>query len=257
MKSIKKILLQWLGLKHYLQLTSTFFFTARNQNWLRNQPEYYAHYLALEFIKPGDTVIDIGANLGYYARPFAKKVGVTGKVLSVEPIALYREVLENNVAGLTQVTILPYALGETEGTIQMGNPSADKHRHGLMRVLIDDEVKANAEVYEVAVKNPMQLFGRLEKVDYIKCDIEGYEVPVIPALRPLIEKLRPIMQVETEGDNKNVLMRLFREVNYETFFAGKNTLVPYPDASHHLKGDLIAIPAEKVSKYHFLISHAR
>jgi FkbM family methyltransferase len=257
MKTIKKILLQWLGHKRYLQLTSSFFFTARNQNWLRNQPAYYAHYLALEFINPGDTVIDIGANLGYYARPFAKKVGANGKVLAVEPIALYREVLEHNVAGLTQVTILPFALGETEGTIQMGNPSEDKHRHGLMRVLKEDEAKANTEVYEVAVKNPMQLFGSLEKVDYIKCDIEGYEVPVIPAMRPLIEKLRPIMQVETEGDNKKVLMGLFKDVNYVTFFAGKDELVPYPDATQHLRGDLIAIPAEKVKKFDSFISHAR
>ena len=184
-------------------------------------------------------------------------MGVNGKVLAVEPIALYRKILEQNVAGLAQVTILPYALGETEGIIKMGNPSADKHRHGLMRVLKEDEVKANAEVYNVAVKNPMQLFGSLEKVDYIKCDIEGYEVPVIPALRPLIEKLRPIMQIETEGDNKNVLMRLCKEVNYVTFFAGKNTLVPYADATKHLQGDLIAIPAEKVKQFDSFISHAR
>jgi FkbM family methyltransferase len=256
MKTIKKLLLQWLGHKRYLQLTSTFFFTARNQNWLRNQPAYFAHYLALEFIKPGDTIIDIGANLGYYSLPFAKKVGKSGQVFSVEPIALYRQVLENNLAGLTQVTILPFALGETEGIIHMGNPSEDKHRHGLMRVLKENEVKANADVYEVPVKNPMQLFGNLEKVDYIKCDIEGYEVPVIPAMRPLIEKLRPIMQIETEGDNKNVLMELFKAVNYVTFFAGKNRLVPYPDANQHLQGDLIAIPAEKVKPFASLISHA-
>lgn len=249
--TIKAWLLKLLGQEKYLQLTSTIFFIAFHQEWLRNNPSYFTHYMANRFIQPGFTVIDIGANLGYYSTIFAAKTGANGKVLSVEPIELYRRILAKNTAGFPQVTILPYALGETEGTLKMGNPSQEKHRHGLMRVLKEHET--GGDFYEVPVKNPLSLFGGEEKIDYIKCDIEGYEVPVIPAMKPLIEKHRPLMQIETEGDNKKLLMQLFKELNYRTFYASHNNLIPYHDPEKVLPGDLICIPEEKMKDLGFRI----
>jgi FkbM family methyltransferase len=245
--TIKAWLLKILGQEKYLRLTSTVFFVAYQNGLLRNNPAYFTHYMATRFIQPGFTVIDIGANLGYYSCLLAAKTGLRGKVLSVEPIEIYRRILVKNTAELPQVSILPYALGETEGTLKMGNPSQDKHRHGLMRVLKDDE--AGKDFYEVPVKNPLSLFSEVEKIDYIKCDIEGYEVPVIPAMKPLIEKHRPLMQVETEGENKMLLMQLFEGLNYRTFYAFHDNLVPYMDSEKALPGDLIAIPEEKMGEY--------
>jgi hypothetical protein len=112
-----------------------------------------------------------------------------------------------------------------------------------MRVLTEEE--ASAAEYEVEVKNPATLFAGLEKIDYIKCDIEGYEVPVIPAMRPLIEKHRPILQIETGGENKRIIMALLQELGYKTYFAGKDKLMDYKDSAQDLPGDLIGIPKEK------------
>jgi FkbM family methyltransferase len=243
MKVVKSLLLKILGQERYLKLVSTAFFVSFSQGWLRNNPAYFTHYLVGQFIKPGQTIIDIGANLGYYSVLFANRTGHTGKVFSVEPIELYRRILEKNTNELKQVTILPFALGEKEGTLKMGNPSEDKHRHGLMRVLKEDET--GSAQYEVPVKNPAELFASIEKIDYIKCDIEGYEVPVIPAMKALIAKHRPIMQIETEGENKKILMGLFKELGYNMFYAGQYKMVPYNNLNEPLPGDLIAIPEEK------------
>ena len=241
---LKKWLLKILGQERYLTLVSTIFFLSFHKGKLRNDPAYFTHYLVGSLIKPGFTIIDIGANLGYYSVLFANHTGTSGRVIAVEPIELYRKVLQKNIRGLTQVTVLPYALGENEGLLKMGNPSKDKHRHGLMRVL--DENETAEQQYEVPVKNPLILFADLEKIDYIKCDIEGYEVPVIPSMKPLIEKHRPIMQIETEGENKKIIMGLFMELNYETYYAGPTKLEPYHDVSLPLPGDLIAIPKERI-----------
>lgn len=245
--TIKAILLKILGQEKYLKLTSGLFFIAFKNGWLRSNPSYYTHYMAARFIRPGFTVIDIGANLGYYSCLFAEKTGTSGKVLSVEPIELYRRVLVKNTKDYPQVTILPFALGETGGTLKMGNPSQEKHRHGLMRVLKDNE--GGDEVYEVPVKNPLELFENLQQVDYIKCDIEGYEVPVIPAMKPLIEKHRPVMQIETEGENKKQLMALFTGIGYKTFYAGQHHLLAYTNPGEVLPGDLIAVPEEKMGEF--------
>jgi FkbM family methyltransferase len=252
MKQIKAILLRVLGQRAYLQLTSRLFFFYFKNGFLRNNPSYYTHYFVKNFLHKGDTVIDIGANLGYYSTQFAKLTGPAGKVYAVEPIELYRSVLKQNLANFKNVEILPFALGEKEGTIKMGNPSSDKFRHGLMRVLNEKESNADDQVYEVPMKNPAELFAAIPEIHYIKCDIEGYEVPVVPAMQPLIQKHRPVMQIETDGENKNILFEMFKKMDYNMFFVRADILVPYTNPSDPLPGDLVAIPGEKTISFKHL-----
>ncbi len=247
MKTIKSLLRRLLGNHLYLRLTSGMFFLYYKKGWLKTNPSYYNHYYVKQLIKPGDTVLDIGGNLGYFTRIFSQLVGSEGKVLTVEPVAMYRQVLEKNIAGCCRnVAVLPYALGEQEATIPMGIPSADKHRHGLMRVLKKEEASqlAASETHQVQMKVPMQLFGNLDRIDYIKCDIEGYEIPVIPLMRPLLEKHRPIVQLETDGDNKKQLLRLFDELAYHPFYVDKNSLLPLLSPDQALYGDIIFMPGK-------------
>lgn len=244
MKTIKSLLRRLLGNSAYLRLTSSLFFLYYKMDWLKSNPSYYNHYYVKQLVYPGDTVLDIGGNLGYFTRIFSSIVGPTGKVLAVEPVEMYRQMLEKNVAKCGNVAILPYALGEQEATIPMGIPSADKHRHGLMRVLKKEEASqlSTNETHQVQMKVPMQLFGDLPKVNYIKCDIEGYEIPVIPLMRPLLEKHRPIVQIETDGENKKKILQLFQELNYKPFYVDKNELLALKSVDQALYGDIIFMP---------------
>ena len=256
MKSLKALLNKILGQKNYLRLTSTLFFHYFNKGWLRDNPSYYSHYFVHNLIGQGQTVIDIGGNLGYFTKIFSRLVGKNGKIFTVEPIALYREVLEKNTGSLGNVTILPYALGENDGTILMGNPSSDKHRHGLMRVLKKEETQTIAanEKYEVAMKHPLHLFETLGKVDYIKCDIEGYEIPVIPLMEPLIAKQLPIVQIETEGYNKTTILNMMWGLGYKSFYAEKQQLKPVLTIEQTVVGDLMFIPAHRLGEFQKFIS---
>ncbi|MES2777305.1 MAG: FkbM family methyltransferase [Bacteroidota bacterium] len=251
MKAIKSLLNKLLGQKNYLRLTSTLFFHYFNKGWLKDTPSYFSHYFVKNLIGQGETVIDIGGNLGYFTKIFSRLVGKTGRVYTVEPIELYRQVLEKNISGLQNVTILPYALGENDGTILMGNPSSDKHRHGLMRVLKKDETQylAAGDKYEVELKHPLHLFEALGKIDYIKCDIEGYEVPVIPLMEPLIARQLPIMQIETEGDNKFTILEMMWKLGYKSFYAQKQQLIPVLTTDQTVVGDLMFIPAHRIASF--------
>jgi FkbM family methyltransferase len=257
MKKIKALLLAILGQRNYLQLTSSMFFNYFNWGLLKNKPNYYSHHFVKNLIHQGNTVIDIGGNLGYFTKIFSALVGPQGKVYTVEPIALYRSILQNNIKQLHNITILPYALGETNTKILMGNPSSDKHRHGLMRILNANETQyvAANEKYEVEMKHPLELFAPLGKIDYIKCDIEGYEIPVIPLLEPLIANQQPIMQIETEGENKRIIMELMKANNYQTFYANATLLVPVLSMEQSIIGDLIFIPNNKINNYKQLIKN--
>ncbi len=251
MKTIKALLNKLLGQKNYLRLTSTVFFHYFNKGWLNDNPSYYSHYFVKNLIQQGETVIDIGGNLGYFTKIFSRLVGKTGRVYTVEPIELYRQVLEKNISSLQNVTILPYALGENDGTILMGNPSSDKHRHGLMRVLKKDETQfiAAEEKYEVAMKHPLHLFESLGKIDYIKCDIEGYEIPVIPLMEPLIARQLPLMQIETEGENKFLILEMMWKLGYKSFYAEKQKLIPVLTTDQTVIGDLMFIPAHRLESF--------
>jgi len=251
MKSFKSFLNKILGPKNYLRLTSTLYFHYFNKGWLQDNPSYYSHHFVKNLINPGETVIDIGGNLGYFTKIFSRLVGKTGRVYTVEPIALYRQVLEKNISSLQNVTILPYALGENDGTILMGNPSADKHRHGLMRVLKKDETQylPATDKYDVELKHPLHLLEPLGKIDYIKCDIEGYEIPVIPLMEPLIARQLPIVQIETEGENKFFILEMMWKLGYKSFYAQKQQLVPVLTPEQTVIGDLLFIPAHRLESF--------
>jgi len=75
-------------------------------------------------VKTGDTVIDIGANIGVYTNYLSKLVGLTGKVFSIEPISDTRKFLATNVnrLELSNVKIIGCAIAAEDGIAQMGIP---------------------------------------------------------------------------------------------------------------------------------------
>lgn len=255
MKLLKQIIRQLLGEKAYLRLMARVFHVAFKQGWLERNPMYAAHYFVHHLIGKNDTVIDLGANLGYYTKLFAELVGKNGCVIAVEPIPMYREILTRQIAGYDWVQVLPYALGEKEDTIIMGNPEDAGQRHGLMHVLNDDEINAGGTTYSVTMRNPVALFSGLKQLDYIKCDIEGYEIPVIPLMLPIIKKHLPIVQVETTSENLPAIFSLFNNMGYTTYNVIGEKLVPFVSPTQHLYYDLFAVPPQRLAAVQGLIEH--
>ena len=62
-----------------------------------------------------------------------------------------------------------------------------------------------------------RIFAGLERLDFIKCDIEGYEVVVMNELRPLLERFRPTVLIETGGENRPQIVALFTTLGYAGF----------------------------------------
>lgn len=120
-----------------------------------------------------------------------------------------------------------------------------------MRVLADtDNVETS---YEVEVKNSGTYFNNFPSIDYIKCDIEGFEVPVIPLMEKLIARDKPVLQIETEGENKKIICNLLALLQYQFYYAGQSKLIKYNDLNQPLPGDLIAIPPEREKQLEMIL----
>lgn len=248
---IRRGLYALLGPEKYLRIVSRAFFLLFRAGWLRSQPAYFAHYLVETLVHEGDRVIDIGANLGYYTVPFSDLVGPSGRVLAVEPVGLFREILAKNLAHRSNVDVLACALGEDDGAeIEMGLPSGQPHvRHGLTHVLGPGERDSRMMVFTATMRHPLRLFEHLEALDYVKCDVEGYEVHILPLMAPLFERFHPIVQVETAGEQRQQLLSLFSGLGYRAFGARARHLERLTgDLAMDDPGDLLFVHPSRLAR---------
>ena len=233
-KLFHRILYRLLSLENYLRVVSRMFFLYRALGLGRGGRALEYVYHLPQLVKQGDKVIDIGANLGYYTCPLADLVGEEGRVYAVEPVPVIFSVLKRNVGKRRNVELLNYALGEECRTIEMANDSvASAGYFGTGRNFVSEgELSKDAVRFTAQMKRGSELFGGMEKIDFIKCDIEGYERVVLPELRPLIEKFHPTVLVETDGESRQQMIRMFTELGYSAYMlvGGKEvTLDPESD----------------------------
>ena len=192
--------------------------------FLKLNKKFALHYFAPKLINKGETVLDIGGNLGYYSIIFGQKVGKTGKIIAVEPVTLFRRVFERNIRRRNwskNISILPFALGEEDNKrIVMGVPSGNKYfRHGLTKVLDQPEsAEKNQFEFQETMMRPESILNKLDRLDYIKCDVEGYEMHIFPLMKFIFEKFQPIVQIETDGENRNGIINFLGDYKYKPYY---------------------------------------
>jgi FkbM family methyltransferase len=236
MRLIHKILYRLLPLEGYLRVVSAMFFVWKRLGIGRyaEATEYVYHLPNL--VGEGATAIDIGANLGYYSRYISQAIGEGGKLYSVEPVAPILGVLRHNLRRCSNVEILPYALGEEEREIVMCNDTARYQGYfGTGQNFVGDAAATEGEQvgerFPAQMRRGSELFSKLTRLNFIKCDIEGYEVVVMNELRPLLERFRPTVLIETGGENRAKIIKLFHSLNYRGYTLEHGLEVPLTDDS--------------------------
>ncbi len=195
-------------------VSALFFLWQRLGLGRRSEALEYLYHLP-QLVRPGDFCLDIGANLGYYTRTLSRLVGPRGVVWAVEPMAPVRKVLSRNVRRCANVEIFPYALGEKSRTVVMANDSARVAGYlGTGQNFVKEQsIRCEVE-FAAEMRRGSELFGEVERLDFLKCDIEGYEWNVMQEMRPVLEKYRPTVLIETGGENRPRIIALFEELGY-------------------------------------------
>lgn len=243
---IKRILWKRLSLERYLKTVSAGYFTIYRLGLSRAFATYEYPRFLRRLVGPGDTVIDIGANLGYYSWFFARLAGPDGRVYAVEPVVPIAAVLRHNLRRFGNVEVLNYALGAEDKSIVMGNDSAPGGHFATGRNYVSEGPGSAAMEFASEMRKGSELFGRLDRLDMIKCDIEGYEGVVIPEMEPVIDRHLPLVLIESGGDTRKEIARFFEGKGYNGYVLERGRLRP---ASAGDSKDLVFIHSSKSEKY--------
>ena len=188
---LHKILYRTLPLEGYLRAVSRLFFISYRLGLGRRSAatEYVYHLPRLA--KAGDTAIDIGANLAITPVPSRKSSHRRqGPCRRTRPGRC--RVLRRNLRGCRNVEILDCALGAENKEIIMSNDSARETGYlGTGRNFVGDAAGEGAVTFTARMRRGSELFAGLERLDFVKCDVEGYELIVMRELRPLLERFPP------------------------------------------------------------------
>lgn len=135
--------------------------------------------LLRQFLRPGGIFVDVGANEGYFSVVGAKLVGPTGRVLAVEPQTRLQSVLHENfrLNQLNNVQLVQSAISDSARTAQFHlSPDLNSGSSGLARA-----TNYHVPTQEVHTTTLAQLLkdARIERVDLMKMDIEGFEYEAI------------------------------------------------------------------------------
>lgn len=159
---------------------------------------YKGIYEEEQAVKPGDVVFDVGAHIGCFTLKAARKVGESGRVVSFEPSSENFKLLSLNVSSnnYTNSKLFNVAVGAAPGTatLHLGN------RRGTNSLLSEANVD-QVGVEEVPIRTLDSVAEELElsKVDFLKIDVEGFELEVLKGAQNVLSSHHPSIAMETHG----------------------------------------------------------
>jgi FkbM family methyltransferase len=177
--------------------------------------------------RPGDTVADIGANIGATVLCLAQSVGANGRVIAFEPFPPHLEKLRANVEGnhLGQVAIQAMALSSAPGKLSMSMP--DETRQGMAHVGSDGQRtrEVEADTFDRVVERLA-----IKSVSVCKIDVEGHEPQVLAGMeKTLADGVIQAFVFEHhrepgDGGEGDSVLGLFKERGYRVFRLHKSFL---------------------------------
>jgi len=140
-------------------------------------------------LRPGDTVVDVGANIGYLSAFIRQLVGPAGAIYCFEPVPDYAALLEAAVSKVANIHVFRQAVGDREGRVAI---KISGRENTGWNTIVPGLMKERTGIRNVEV--PLTTLARhLEEWDVpsvrlIKIDVEGAEFLVLKGLAPWLEK---------------------------------------------------------------------
>ncbi len=177
----------------------------------------YEKLFYLKTIRRGQTVLDLGANRGFFAYLFAALTGSKGKVHCFEPIPENLKSLKPNVSIFPWVDIHPFAVGDKKSEAEMHYSKNELEKAALQPETMrdcDTTVKVNLVTLDEYMKEVSKA-----PIHFIKCDVEGHELKALKGMSSLLREFHPKLSIEitVSGNQRKELFKLLMENDYDHF----------------------------------------
>jgi len=164
----------------------------RRGTFVSDEPEFS---MLSEVVAPGDWVVDVGANVGFYTKRLAELVGPEGRVLAFEPVPETFLQLANNLDScrLSNVTVFNAAVSETTGVAGMSIPEySDIGQRNYYQAHLTAQADSELRILTISL-DAIQI---PTVIRLIKIDAEGHEFSVLKGMQKILLRDHPILIVE-------------------------------------------------------------
>lgn len=211
------------------------------------------------FLKVGDVVLDVGANIGYMSLFFGQCVGTNGKIYAFEPEHQNHQALLANIALNNAHNIIAQRQAATDVEKALKLYLAQDN-FGAHSTVFNDETLT--EAYEEIQGIPLDTFiqkNQLDKIALVKIDVEGAEYEVLQGMKQILKQQRPILIIELNDALQrkrglsfaSISEELTIEYDYQAFSTTEAGYLIEPQK--HAFENSIFIPTEKMNQFKSIV----
>lgn len=207
---------------------------SRSAGWLYSVPysgvfEQKETEFVRRTVQAGWVCFDVGACFGWYSVLFNQKVGDSGQTHAFEPVPSNRECLMSNLelnAASGNVKVNPFALGQEPGATKIYVPN-----DGVSGSLQAHAKLKDCQVIEIEIStlDSYVATNSLQRLDFIKADIEGAEFPMLKGAEETLRKYHPMLMLEIQAHSTRLfgyepedIFRWLKELGYKPYYVGTN-----------------------------------
>lgn len=213
----------------------------QDDDYYKNPPAESNFFSFIEkYLNTNFVYFDVGANLGFTALPIAKYLN-KGFVYAFEPSPIYKYLEEHTkINSINNLKAFNVAIGEKKGLSNFWVRDCAAHSNRVT----DAHILSNSLDYisvELTTLDEIVKTENIDKVDFVKVDVEGYERGVVMGASNLIKRFNPIFYIEfnswTQIAFNNENPRIFLKFLTETFshiYSYKNREIRYLDSEKKL-----------------------
>lgn len=172
-------------------------------------------HLFSQIVRPGDVVLEAGANIGTHTLALSRLAGATGRVHAFEPQDYTHQLLCANLISNSCVNTSVYqsAVGAQDGFVDMLDADIMlPNNFGAASLLY----KQGGNMRKVPLRTIDSL--QLQRLDFLKADIEGFELEMLAGSGETLRRCRPVVFIETMGpggDSTAALRDYFTALDYQ------------------------------------------
>ena len=210
-------------------------------------------------LRPGMTVVDVGAHHGLYTLLASKRVGRKGRVIAFEPSPRECRRLKKHLRWnrCSNVHLMPCAVGDEPGETDFYLVEGSQDWCNSLRPPAVDVPTYRVRVSVLRLDDALEELD-VSKVDFIKLDVEGAELSVLyGVMRVLLRGSRPAILAEVQdirtqpwGYTAREIIQFMIRMDYRWFaIAAKGALLPISCDQETYDANLVALPVERTEEF--------